>query len=192
MAKLRTARAYRRVKRPWTRVSRKKKKSFVRGAPNVRVVMFDNGNLRKQFPVQLDLISRVRLQVRDNALEAARQTAVRHLDIICGKENWFMKIRAVPHHVIREKPLATGAGADRFQQGMGHGFGKPYGHACQVKIGKILMSFYVNQEHVAAAKEAARKATCKMPMRCETLVKKNPLFKEQKVEEAEVAVAETN
>jgi len=167
MGRLRAASAYRVVKRPYTRISRKRAKAYVKGAPNVKVVQFDMGDRinSQSLPYELQLCSARKLQIRDNALEAARQTAVRALEKQ-AKTGWALKIRAVPHHVIRERAMATAAGADRFSQGMALSFGSPVGHAVQVKPGMILMSFYVGRELISTAKEAARKAAAKFPMRC--------------------------
>ncbi len=177
VAKLRDARAYRRIKRPFTRVSKLRSKGYVKGAPHMKTVQYDMGNSKLTYSYEVQLISTTRQQIRDNALEAARQAAVRYLDKVAAKEGYYVKLRAVPHHVIRMKPLATGAGADRFQQGMSLSYGSPEGHAAQVKPGKILFSFYVNEGQLDAAKEAARKANTKLPMHCkiEVLEQKSSL-----------------
>jgi len=83
-----------------------------------------------------------------------------------GKLGFHLKIRAVPHHVMRVNPLATGAGADRMQQGMRNAFGKPIGTAAQVKAGKPLMTAYVEERGIGVAKEALRKAGAKYPIGC--------------------------
>jgi len=127
------------------------------------------GDRTKTYPYELQMTSSRPIQVRDNALEAARQTAVRYLELF-AKTGWAMKLRAVPHHIIRENPLATGAGADRFQQGMSQSFGNPIGHAAQVIAGKILFSIYMEKEKIPFAIEAARKAKSKLPMRCHVKV----------------------
>jgi len=165
MAKLRAAKSYRRIKRPYTRTSRLRSKAFVKGAPYPKVAQYDMGDRTRTYPFELQVISTRGIQVRENALEAGRQTAVRYMELF-AKTGWAMKIRAVPHHIIRENPLATGAGADRFQQGMSQSFGNPIGHAAQVLPGKVLFSFYVDKEKIPFAKEAARKARSKLPMRC--------------------------
>ncbi|MEM4248000.1 MAG: 50S ribosomal protein L16 [Candidatus Nanoarchaeia archaeon] len=165
MAKLRAAKAYRKIKRPYTRTSRLKSKAFIKGAPYSKVAQFDMGDRTKSYPYELQVISARSIQARENALEAARQTAVRYMELF-AKTGWSMKLRAVPHHVIRENPLATGAGADRFQQGMSQSFGNPIGHAAQILEGKIIFSIYVEKEKIPFAVEAARKARAKLPMRC--------------------------
>ncbi len=166
MAKLRAAKSYRRVKRAYVRTSKLRSKAYIKGQPHIKVAQYDVGNPRLKYSHEVQLISAWKIQVRDNALEAARQTAARHMELTAAKEGYWMKVRAVPHHILRENPLATGAGADRFQQGMSQSFGNPYGHAAQVKPGKVIFSFYVNKNQIAFAKEAARKANTKLPMHC--------------------------
>lgn len=169
MAKLRTARAYRRIKRPYTRHSKLRALDYVKGAPYSKVVQFDMGELSKKFPYELQVRAAVSTQLRDTAIEAGRQAAVRHMDLN-AKGGWAMKVRVVPHHILREKPLATGAGADRFQQGMTLSFGQPAGHAAQVTKGKTIYSFYFERDKLEIAKEAARKARTKLPIHCQIKV----------------------
>ena len=171
MAKLRSASAYRRLKRAYTRHSRVRAKSFIKGAPGKRVVLYDMGNVRRKFPYEVQLISLKNQNLRDNAIESGRMTTVRYMDKTAGKEMYNIKVRAVPHHILRENPLATGAGADRFQTGMSMSFGKPIGHAAQVRKGKIIFSIGVEKQHIVAAKEACRKAKSKFGIRCSILTK---------------------
>ena len=165
MAKLRQAVAYRRIKRPYTRTSRVKSKAYIKGAPHIKIAQYDMGESAKKFPYEVQIVSGKDIQVRENALEAARQVMVRTIELV-AKTGWSMKLRAVPHHIFRLNPLATGAGADRFQMGMSQSFGRPEGHAAQCFKGKILFSIYVPEENIALAKKAAKKATSKFPMHC--------------------------
>ena len=171
MAKLREASAYRRVKRPYTRTSRVRSKNYIKGAPHIRVTQYDMGEKGAKFPYEVQVVSSTEIQVRDNALEAARQVIVRVMES-ASKTGWAAKVRAVPHHIIRINPLATGAGADRFQQGMKLAFGRPEGHAAQVYKGKVLFSIYTSEDKINLAKTAARKAKSKMPMHCLVKVQK--------------------
>ena len=164
MAKLRQAVAYRRIKRPYTRTSRVKSKAYIKGAPNIKIAQYDMGD-KKIYPYDVQIVSAKNIQVRENALEAARQVMVRTIELV-AKTGWSMKLRAVPHHIFRLNPLATGAGADRFQMGMSQSFGRPEGHAAQCFKGKILFSIYVLEENLTVAKLAAKKATSKFPMHC--------------------------
>ena len=80
MARIRKACAYRRLERPYTRVSKFRKKSFIRANPNVKVVRFNMGSEKKKYRYTLNLISNKDIQIRDSALESARQTSNRLLE----------------------------------------------------------------------------------------------------------------
>jgi len=105
MAKLRKFVAYRRLERPYTRVSKYREKSFVRARPHSKVVRYTQGNQHKEFKYTLYLVSKEALQIRHNAIESARQTANKVLDKKIGKLNYFFKYRIYPHHILRENPL---------------------------------------------------------------------------------------
>ncbi len=166
MAKLREAKAYRRIKRPYTRKSKYRKHSFVKGVPGSKIIMFDMGNKRGNYPYKVNLIAKKDVNLRHNAIEASRIAATKYMTKILGKQGYHLKLRVYPHHVMRENPLATGAGADRMQQGMRHAFGKPIGAAAQVKEGKIIITAYVNEKDIKIGKEALRKAASKYPISC--------------------------
>ncbi len=163
MVKLRKFSAYRILKRPYTRISKYKKKSFIKTTPNVKVVRFKTGNLKKKFPYSLHLVSKQELQIRDNALESARQTANRVLELTLGTGGYFMQLRPYPHHILRENPLAAGAGADRFSTGMQKSFGKPVGSAAIIKKGQKVVSVSVNKQQLELAKKALTRFKKKVP-----------------------------
>jgi len=58
MAKVRKFVAYRRLERPYTRHSKYRAKSYVRGSPNIKIVRFDMGNLKKEFSYTVKLLSK--------------------------------------------------------------------------------------------------------------------------------------
>ncbi|MCD6547299.1 MAG: 50S ribosomal protein L16 [Nanoarchaeota archaeon] len=165
MAKLRKGVCYRRIERPYTRKSRKREKSYVRGAPYPKIVLFDMGNRSADFPYRVSLISKDNVQIRHNALEAARVAVNKKLSKKVGEANYYFKVKVYPHHVLRENPLAAGAGADRFQTGMSHSFGKPIGLAAQVKKGQEIMYVDTTEKYVDIAKEALKQAIYKCPMK---------------------------
>lgn len=169
MARLRKFVCYRKVERPYTRVSKFKKYSYVKVNPHIRIVKFDTGPDEKNFQYRLDLISREGVQIRDNAFEAARVTAIKFLDKKIGKNMYHFKIRVHPHHVLRENPMASGAGADRLSKGMKLSFGKPIGKAAQVDEGQIIISVWVNKDYIESAKKALVRAKNKFP--CKTTIK---------------------
>ncbi len=166
MAKLRKFSAYRRLERPYTRKSRYRQKSYIRAVPTNKVIRFDMGDSKKTYEYEAILKVNHGIQIRHNALESARQTANRCLEGRAGKNNYWLKLRVYPHHVLRENPLASGAGADRMSTGMKCSFGKAIGIAAQLQGGQTLFSVRVNKANIKHAKESLRKIYCKLPCKC--------------------------
>ncbi len=163
MAKIRKFCAYRRTKRPYTRISKFRKKSYIRTNPNLKITKFEMGSPSKKFQYTVNLLSKSRLQIRDNALESARQTANKLLEANAGLNGFFLKVRAYPSQILRENPLASGAGADRFSTGMQKAFGKPIGNAAVMKKGKVIIEVRVNKDDLIFAKKALKRSICKLP-----------------------------
>ncbi len=164
MARLRKAGAYRKIERPYTRRSKYRAKNFVKANPNNLIVKYEMGT-QKQYPWKLFLVSHEDVQLRHNCIESARKTANRLLEKRLNK-NFFLKIRAYPHHVLRENPLASGAGADRMSTGMKMSFGKPIGVAAQCPKGKIIAEVHVDEKDLPTAVLALKRMQYKFPMRC--------------------------
>lgn len=168
---LRPGRTMRRKEKPYTRVSYKiPKRSYVKGVPQPRIRHFEMGNRKGDFDTIVRLIVKSDAQIRHNALEAARIVAHSFLSKKLGTSNYFFKILKYPHHVIREKPIATGAGADRYSQGMRLAFGKPAGTAVQVSKGDELARVMVNKNNVEVAKKALKKFGYKIPTGVQIIV----------------------
>jgi len=170
MAKLRKGRAYTSIERPYTRKSKYRKKSYVRAVPVCKVTKFNGGNLKKTFQFQLLLQSNKAVQIRHNALESARQSSNRILEKKIGVAEFRSRIRVYPHHILRENPLASGAGADRMSTGMSKSFGKVIGIAAQVREGQSIMEVNVNKANLAHAKTALIRAKNKLPTGCSIVV----------------------
>lgn len=163
---LRPGRTIKRKKRPWTRVSKKKpRRSYVVGVPYPRIHVFNMGNKDRDFEREVYLVSKDDANIRDNALEAARTVANKYLESKLGKDNYFFKILIYPHNVLREKSIATGAGADRFSRGMKLAFGRPSGKAAIVKSGQKMLMVRVDEKNVNVAKEALKRADSKIRCR---------------------------
>ena len=173
MARLRKFSAYRKVERPYTRISKFRKKSFIRSSPNLKIVRFEMGDPRKKFNYTLELVSKTDLQIRHDAIESARQTSNRALEKALGKMGYFMKIMIYPFHILRENPLASGAGADRMSTGMKKSFGKAIGAAAQVKKGQKVCIIRVNKDGLETAKNALKRVSKKIPNSYSILVKEN-------------------
>ena len=163
MARIRKFAAYRSVERPYTRVSKFREKSFIRAIPHKNIVKYNMGHPNRQFGYKVNLVSKSALQIRHNALESARMSCNRFLEQSLGKGGYSLQIRPYPHHVLRENPLASGAGADRMSTGMKKSFGKPIGAAAQIKRGQIVFSLDVNKSNLNVAKDALKRASQKLP-----------------------------
>ncbi|MEK6875029.1 MAG: 50S ribosomal protein L16 [Nanoarchaeota archaeon] len=172
MARARKFVSYRSMERPYTRYSKYSAKSFVRARPVCRVVRFDMGSENKKFSHTLSLVAKSELQIRDLAIESARQTTNRLLEKNLPKTDYRFKILAYPHHILRENPLASGAGADRMSTGMAHSFGKPIGLAAQIKEGKEIMRLELNENNIELGRKALKRASFKIPCGWSILVKK--------------------
>ncbi|HLD78678.1 MAG TPA: 50S ribosomal protein L16 [archaeon] len=164
---LRPAKCYRSLERPYTRVSiHVPRKSYVKGVPVGKIHRFEMGNKSQSYTLRIDLVAVQGVQIRHNALEAARVAANKGLDKWVGPNAYFLKILAYPHHVLRENPLATGAGADRFSTGMRQSFGNPISTAARVLEGNKIMSVWVEPGKGVPAKRAFKVAASKVPTPC--------------------------
>lgn len=161
---LRPARCYHKLKKKaFTRISiHKPRKSYVKGVPSIRIHQFEAGK-KGNYPLKFNLVCRNDIQIRSNSLEAARIAAIRYLTEKLGLDNFFLKVLVYPHHVLRENSMATGAGADRFSEGMRKSFGKPIGQTARIKKNQkiIMVQAPANSEDVV--KIAFKRATSKIP-----------------------------
>ncbi len=164
---LRPGRAYRHFSGPaYTR------RDFVEGVPGSRVTFFDMGNPRGDFPLEISLVALQQGQIRHNALEAARMAANRLLETRVGRSNYHLKLRVYPHHILRENPMAIGAGADRVSEGMRLAFGRPLGTAARVSREQKVITVRVPEEFLEVAKESMRRAASKLPLKWRIMVER--------------------
>ncbi len=168
MAKIRKGVAYRKLERAYTRRSKYKAKSYIRASPTSVVVRYRMGNLTTTYPHILHLVSREDIQIRHNSLESARVACLRILEGQLGKNGFTLQLRVYPHHILRENPLASGAGADRMSTGMQLSFGKPIGIAARVHTGKPLFTVTVPTENLIIARKGLKAASYKFA--CKTLI----------------------
>jgi large subunit ribosomal protein L10e len=166
MAKLMKAVAWRRLERPYTRKSKYRKHNFVRSVPTNKIVKYNMGNLNTEFSETFLLRSKSDIQLRHNSLESARQSANRYLEKKVGKVNYQFRIRVYPHHILRNNPLAAGAGADRMSTGMSRSFGKAVGIAARVYADQAVFEVTLNKQFIADAKIALTRAKNKLPVSC--------------------------
>ena len=170
---LRKASAYsKRYARPYTRKSKVQSKSYIKTVPFSKIVKFKMGDLKGykagKYPITLNIFAKERVQMRDNALEAARQFLNRFLLDRIGKEIYF-EIKVYPHHILRENKMLTGAGADRMQTGMSRAFGKTIGRAALIKPKQLLFVIgLLNSKHEIIARKLISSVKARLPCKIYT------------------------
>jgi len=150
---------------PYTR------KEYIPGVPQPKITKFEMGDPKADYDYEVVLSVVEAGQIRHNALEAARVMALKRLSTEAGENNFYLKVKVYPHHVIRENKMMAFAGADRLQDGMRLSFGKPIGTAARVYPGHEIIVVRVKAPHVNIAKEALRIASSKLPLPSRIIVK---------------------
>ena len=172
MAKLRKASAYsKRIVVPYTRVSKKRGKSYIKTVPPQKIVKFVMGKA-KGLPNILRVVADEKCQIRDNALESCRQFINKKLEkALAG--NYLFRVVPFPHHIQRENKMLTGAGSDRMQTGMQLSYGKSVGKAAILKKGSNIFHIEVaNPKAVQIARQAVKKIKSKLPCKIRILEEK--------------------
>jgi|SRR3989338_1025553 len=172
---LRKALSYsKKVVRPYTRNSRSKARAYVKTVPGNKIAKFTMGNFADyrdgKHPFSMTLESDEGVQIRDNALEAARMLLNKDLDEGAPGQ-YYLELKVYPHHMQRENKSAGGmAGADRISTGMTQSFGIVIGRAAIVRPGQVLFFISCQNEKAARlAREALGKVRAKVP--CKTSIR---------------------
>lgn len=134
--------------------------------PNSKVVKMKMGDQKGydsgQFPIRIDIVSKERVQLRDNAIEAVRQYLNRFLQSEITE--FYLEVCVYPHHVLRENKMLQGAGADRMQTGMSHSYGKSVGRAALIKPNQTMFIVAVkNPKHEAEARKLISAMKARLP-----------------------------
>ncbi len=144
----------------WTRFSRKPRKSYVKVMPHADLHQFRMGIKKDDYDLTANLVSKKKIIVRDNAIESARQSANKALEKAIGPAAYYFIVRPYPHHIIREKKMIAGAGADRLKKGMRRAFGRPNDRAARFDEGTVIftiMTYRTNLRAVQVAMERAKR-----------------------------------
>lgn len=177
MAALRKANAYSKRKvTPFTRVSKRRQKSFIKAVPPQKIVKFDMGKVSQykvgEFPHVLTVVSTENVQIRHNALESCRQYINKKLDKETNGQYMF-KVVPFPHHIQRENKMLTGAGADRMQTGMQLSFGKSMGKAAIIKSeSDLFIIAFPSEKPLAFARKTIKEIKSKLPCKIRVDYKK--------------------
>ena len=140
---------------------------YIPGAPNPKIARYTTGKYRPDYDFTLKLISDGRVQIRSNALEAARVAASKKVAVLTEEQFCLRVVPAVSLVISENKMIAT-AGADRLQEGMRKAYGKPVGLAARVDHGTVILTLGVMKENLDKAKLAMWAAGTKLPMKTHT------------------------
>lgn len=157
---------------PYTRISKKKGKSYIKAVPAQKIVKFSMGSESAynegKLPYHLTMITTEKIQIRHSALEASRQYVNKKLDTeLSGL--YLFKVIPFPHHIQREHRMLTGAGADRMSAGMQLSFGKTTGKAAILyPNGRIFFIALPNPKAVSFARHLLKQIRSKLP--CKTRI----------------------
>jgi len=151
---------------PYTRVE------YIHGQPTPKISKFVMGTPKEAYDYKVTLISQAHIQVRHNALEAARIAANKILTDELGETGYVIHIRVYPHIVLRENKMIATAGADRLQEGMRRAFGKPTSRAARIRPDQELIDIYVNENALKLAQRALDQCSKKLPIACKIVTRK--------------------
>ena len=140
---------------------------YIPGAPYPKIARYTTGKYRADYDLTLKLISDGRVQIRSNALEAARVAASKKVASLT-EEQFCLKVVPAVSLVISENKMIATAGADRLQEGMRKAYGKPVGLAARVNHGTTILTLGVMKENLDKAKQAMWAAGTKLPMKTHT------------------------
>ncbi|MGC9099019.1 MAG: 50S ribosomal protein L16 [Candidatus Micrarchaeia archaeon] len=161
--RIRPARTTRKLNsQAWARYSIKKpRKNYIKALPHTSLLIFRMGVDKPDYDMRMLLSSEQDVQLRSNALEAARQAANKYLEREIPN-GYFLRVITYPHNVLREKRMATGAGADRISQGMTLAFGKPTAVAARVHDGEPVFELKTDSSKRRIAYTALKRAASKL------------------------------
>ena len=124
------------------------------------------GDTKSQFDFRFSLVAQAPIQIRHNALEAARVAANKVLFDTLGETGYKIHLKVYPHIILRENRMIATAGADRLQEGMRRSFGKPSGRAARIRTGQSILDIYVNSNAIEVAKKALKVGSTKLSVSC--------------------------
>jgi large subunit ribosomal protein L10e len=130
------------------------------------------GDSKATYQYKVSLLSESAIQIRHNALEAARVSANKVMFDKLGETGYLVKLVSYPHIILRENRMIATAGADRLQEGMRRSFGKPTSRAARLRPNKSVIEIYVNESALEHAKAALRVSSSKLSMASRVFIQK--------------------
>ncbi|HEY7570794.1 MAG TPA: 50S ribosomal protein L16 [Nitrososphaeraceae archaeon] len=137
------------------------RREYIRGKPQIKIAKFSSGAAKGEYDFKVELLVTEKMQIRHNALEAARLAANKTM-AKAGDASFFSMLRVYPHVILRENKMIATAGADRLQEGMRRAFGKAMGLASRVSPGQVILEAHVKASNLELAKQGFKVASSKL------------------------------
>jgi large subunit ribosomal protein L10e len=137
------------------------RREYIAGKPQMKIARFSSGLAGNNYDYKLELIATEKMQLRHNALEAARLAANKRM-AQAGETSFFSTLRIYPHVLLRENKMIATAGADRLQEGMRRAFGKSTGLAARIRPGQVIYEAYITDANLELAKDGFKMAASKI------------------------------
>src|SRR6476659_1085038 len=137
------------------------RREYIAGKPQIKIARFSSGQEKNDYDYKNDTATTEKMQIRHNALEAARLAANKTM-AKAGETTFFSMLRVYPHVILRENKMIATAGADRLQEGMRRAFGKAMGLACRVSPGQVILEAHVKTSNLELAKQGFKVASSKL------------------------------
>jgi large subunit ribosomal protein L10e len=145
------------------------RREYIRGKPQIKIAKFSSGAAKGEYDFKVELLVTEKMQIRHNALEAARLAANKTM-AKAGDTSFFSMLRVYPHVILRENKMIATAGADRLQEGMRRAFGKAMGLASRVSPGQVILEAHVKASNLELAKRGFKVASSKLGCPTQTRV----------------------
>jgi large subunit ribosomal protein L10e len=151
------------------------RREYIRGKPQIKIAKFSSGAAKGEYDFKVELLVTEKMQIRHNALEAARLAANKTM-AKAGDTSFFSMLRVYPHVILRENKMIATAGADRLQEGMRRAFGKAMGLASRVRPGQVILEAHVKASNLDLAKQGFKVASSKLgcPTRTRVVTLREP------------------
>jgi large subunit ribosomal protein L10e len=137
------------------------RREYIAGKPQMKIARFSSGLAGSNYDFKIELVATEKLQIRHNALEAARLAANKRM-AQAGEMSFFSMLRVYPHVLLRENKMIATAGADRLQEGMRRAFGKSTGLAARIRPGQVIFEAYVTASNLELAQHGFKMAASKI------------------------------
>jgi large subunit ribosomal protein L10e len=154
------------------------RREYIAGKPQIKIARFSSGQAKNNYDYKVELLTTEKMQIRHNALEAARLAANKTM-AKAGETTFFSTLKVYPHVFLRENKMIATAGADRLQEGMRRAFGKATGLAARIRPGQPIFEAYVTAANLNLARDGFKVASSKLG--CPAVLRITPL-KEQILE----------